>query len=146
MTDIKLSQLRNTVTHLVQLIHARDARRSFCPKDHWLVKDLDNENFSRQVAAEELELENEPERRQPSKGRLAIISPRLGVLNNIPFVIPFEQRVEIFRMFVANDRQDDFIRPQMGVAIRRTHVFEDGFTHLYPLGTQGFARKRALCF
>ncbi|CAD6939978.1 unnamed protein product, partial [Tilletia caries] len=28
---------------------------------------------------------------------------RLGVLNNIPFVIPFDVRVEIFRQFIRND-------------------------------------------
>lgn len=34
---------------------------------------------------------------------LAFLSPRLGVLNNIPFVIPFDVRVEIFRQFIRND-------------------------------------------
>lgn len=29
------------------------------------------------------------------------MSPRLGVLNNIPFTTPFEVRVSIFRHFVA---------------------------------------------
>lgn len=89
---------------------------------------------------EELEFENDSSgrRKEPSKGKLAVISPRLGVLNNIPFVIPFEQRVEIFRMFVENDRRrnnvDDFLQPRHAVTIRRDHVFEDGFTYLYGLG------------
>ncbi|KAI9246715.1 hypothetical protein BDA99DRAFT_592324 [Phascolomyces articulosus] len=89
-TGIRISQLRNTVTRVLQQIHTRD--------------------------------------------------PRLGVLNNIPFVIPFEQRVEIFRMFVQNDRRRNaldsfhFIRPAAEVTIRRDHVFEDGFDELYKLG------------
>ncbi|KAI9496944.1 hypothetical protein BDB00DRAFT_806117 [Zychaea mexicana] len=140
-TGIRISQLRSTVTHVLQQIHRRDSRRSFCPIDHWLIKKLDSEGFSSDAVAEEFSLENDPEQqsRQPSKTRLALISPRLGVLNNIPFVIPFEQRVAIFRMFVQNDRQrnslDFYIRPAAEVTIRRDHVFEDGFTHLYALGT-----------
>ena len=118
------------------------SRRSFCPADHWLIKKLDTEGFSSDAVAEEYSLENDPEqqqrRRQPSKTKLALLSPRLGVLNNIPFVIPFEQRVEIFRMFVQNDRSrnnlDFFIRPASEVDIRRDNVFEDGFDHLYSLG------------
>ncbi|KAG6843168.1 hypothetical protein H0H93_001991, partial [Arthromyces matolae] len=38
-----------------------------------------------------------------SKRQLAHISPRLGVLNNIPFAIPFDTRVSVFRTFVLND-------------------------------------------
>ena len=33
----------------------------------------------------------------------AYLSPRLGVLNNIPFAIPFDVRVSIFRSFIRND-------------------------------------------
>ncbi|KAE8232573.1 hypothetical protein CF326_g2395 [Tilletia indica] len=74
---------------------------------------------------------------------MAFLSPRLGVLNNIPFVIPFDVRVEIFRQFIRNDaaRYDlhrfdpmDFRRP--GVRIRRGHVAEDGFRGLHRLGSQ----------
>ncbi|KAE8181543.1 hypothetical protein CF336_g8879 [Tilletia laevis] len=51
-------------------------------------------------------LRNQP--RSGSAGRItasmmAFLSPRLGVLNNIPFVIPFDVRVEIFRQFIRND-------------------------------------------
>lgn len=41
--------------------------------------------------------------RQLSKFQLAQLSPRLGILNHIPFAIPFETRVRIFREFVYND-------------------------------------------
>ncbi|KAI8331155.1 HECT-domain-containing protein [Chlamydoabsidia padenii] len=73
-----------------------------------------------------------------SKARLAMVSPRLGLLNNIPFVISFEHRVQIFRMFVTNDRKRndifDYVRPHAVARIRRQHVFEDGFNQLYKLG------------
>ncbi|CDS05598.1 hypothetical protein LRAMOSA08126 [Lichtheimia ramosa] len=140
LSGIRISQLRSTVTQLLRQIHTRDSRRAFCPKEHWLIKKLDTEGFSSEAVAEEFSLENDPEQqsRQPSKTKLALISPRLGVLNNIPFIIPFEQRVEIFRMFVQNDRQrnniDQFIGPSVNVTIRRNHVFEDGFSQLYTRG------------
>lgn len=36
---------------------------------------------------------------------IASLSPCLGVLNNIPFAVPFEVRVAIFRRFVGMDMQ-----------------------------------------
>jgi ubiquitin-protein ligase E3 C len=42
--------------------------------------------------------------RSLTKHQLAQISPRLGILNNIPFAIPFETRVRIFREFIYNDK------------------------------------------
>lgn len=47
--------------------------------------------------------ENGIQTRQLTKFQLAQISPRLGILNHIPFTIPFETRVRIFREFVYND-------------------------------------------
>jgi ubiquitin-protein ligase E3 C len=69
------------------------------------------------------------------------MSPRLGVLNNIPFAIPFEARVAIFRNFVMNDmmsregQHSMFFRGLRGngrerVQVRRTMVAQDGFDRL----------------
>lgn len=66
---------------------------------------------------------------------LANLSPRLGVLNNIPFAIPFEARVKIFRSFIENDRRSigadtrSFFR-RTRATVRRGHVAEDGFDKL----------------
>ncbi|OBZ83104.1 hypothetical protein A0J61_08847 [Choanephora cucurbitarum] len=161
MTGIQLSQLRSSVTHLLQQIHMRDSRRAFCPKSHWLIPDLDTDDFSSEAVAEEFNLESEEQQlfeidpsaksRSVSKGRLAIISPRLGLLNNIPFVIPFEQRVEIFRMFVANDKKrnqidDMYHRPKASAIVRRDHMFEDGYNSLSRLGATELKGKVAISF
>jgi ubiquitin-protein ligase E3 C len=37
--------------------------------------------------------------------KTAAFGPRLGVLNNIPFAVPFEVRVAVFRGWVAKDMQ-----------------------------------------
>lgn len=163
LTGIQLSQLRSSVTHLLQHIHMRDSRRSFCPQDHWLIPDLDTDNFSSEAVAEEFNLESEqqqqqennnvplrPKRRMLSKGRLAVISPRLGLLNNIPFVVPFEQRVEIFRMFVQNDKkrnniEEHYSRPKNAATVRRDHIFEDGFASLNGLDVE-LKNKVAISF
>ena len=69
---------------------------------------------------------------------VADLSPRLGVLNNIPFAIPFEARVKIFRSFIENDRHNIGMDPRSfegfhsrtRAAVRRGHVAEDGFDKL----------------
>lgn len=63
------------------------------------------------------------------------LSPRLGILNNIPFAIPFETRVLIFRRFVQSDTVnrglDQFSRRgRMEVSIRRTSIAQDGYDRL----------------
>ncbi|GAA6006727.1 ubiquitin-ubiquitin ligase HUL5 [Rhodotorula paludigena] len=82
-----------------------------------------------------------------SKRQLALISPRLGVLNHIPFVVPFDTRVAIFRQFVASD----FARLGLGegaaagfggprsrhrAVVRRTRLAEDAYAHLNGLGAE----------
>ncbi|KAF7919884.1 uncharacterized protein EAE98_009118 [Botrytis deweyae] len=89
---------------------------------------------------------------------MAAIGPRIEVLQNMPFVIPFETRVEIFRQFVVMDqlkRRSGVIDPdswRMRMAnmaqnrnaaretlgrhhasIRRESVFEDAFEAFFPL-------------
>jgi ubiquitin-protein ligase E3 C len=93
-----------------------------------------------------------------SKRKLTYLSPRLGVLNNIPFAIPFHVRVAIFRNFIHMDiigrrTGSRSIRPinpfgnmnaimnearsshsthgrRQTVTIRRDNVSQDGFDHL----------------
>lgn len=92
--------------------------------------------------------ENGIQTRQLSKFQLAQISPRLGILNNIPFAIPFETRVRIFREFVYNDmvahganeasgpsrmlpsRAMQFGGYKTRVQVRRDMVAQDGFDRL----------------
>jgi ubiquitin-protein ligase E3 C len=84
---------------------------------------------------EEQQLYTPSGKRALSKRQIAYLSPRLGVLNNIPFAIPFDVRVSIFRHFVASDRAsrgDIRTRHRRGnrVRIRRGNVAEDGFDKL----------------
>ena len=70
-----------------------------------------------------------------SKRHVAQLSPRLGVLNNIPFAIPFETRVSIFRMFITSGLAASGTGPintlhRTNVTVRRGHIAEDGFDRL----------------
>ncbi|KAL4891648.1 hypothetical protein BDV59DRAFT_61698 [Aspergillus ambiguus] len=106
-------------------------------------------------------------RRQQQAARrkqLEAVAPRLEILRNMPFFIPFPTRVQIFREFIYRDqvrRRQGFIDPdawRMSVAqasmgrllegrsaaqdilsrhhanIRRESVFDDAFDEFYELG------------
>jgi ubiquitin-protein ligase E3 C len=68
---------------------------------------------------------------------MAQLSPRLGVLNNIPFAIPFDVRVAIFKSVISTDRWRlqaeqhlDSFGSQGATVIRRNHIAQDGFDKL----------------
>ncbi|KAJ7597464.1 HECT-domain-containing protein [Mycena floridula] len=154
--------VREKVTGCLLGIHARDSRRPFVPKDHWLVSSrLDMQSFVEAAVFEEQNLSfeeaDEPVlpaarlQRNPyiSKRQLATMSPRLGVLNNIPFAIPFEVRVTMFRHFVLNDIQKRRVSAtgflflggnnrytyngrsnRTHVSVRRGNIAQDGFDKL----------------
>ncbi|KAI8978888.1 HECT-domain-containing protein [Trametes punicea] len=136
---VKWESVREKATKCLQALHARDSRRSFTPPDHWLVtSQMDMMSFIQAAIYEEKQL-SQPENgwaTSLSKRQVAYLSPRLGVLNNIPFAIPFEVRVGIFRQFVLNDMQSrgfDTYRGRMmttRVTIRRTNIAQDGFDRL----------------
>ncbi|KAF8527427.1 HECT-domain-containing protein [Hysterangium stoloniferum] len=159
-------KVREIVSSCLKGIHARDSRRPFTPPEHWLLtSQLDLHSFVEAAVLEEQTLSNgdsevtvisnsRHRRNGLSPRQIAHLSPRLGILNNIPFAIPFEVRVEIFRHFIRNDfvrtfRQrrsiepinpaltfDTVIRPRRKRAtVRRTSIAEDGFDQLSSLGS-----------
>ncbi|KDR77942.1 hypothetical protein GALMADRAFT_244909 [Galerina marginata CBS 339.88] len=134
--------VREKVTRCLLGIHARDSRKPFVPVDHWLVtSQLDMNSFVEAAVLEEQQL-SAPDSQHPrylSKRQIASMSPRLGILNNIPFAIPFEVRVSIFRHFVMNDmvshgssqRLNRFgLGHRARVQVRRGMVAQDGFDRL----------------
>jgi ubiquitin-protein ligase E3 C len=213
--------LKGLATGLLRMIHERDSRRPFLPKNHWLMtSQIDMTAFIPAVVAEEEkrheigdeddeddledgvddpELVNtrdgftppstlmhsmfnirqphiprsmtsqagklERQQNQARKKRLIeSLAPRLEILRNLPFFIPFETRVQIFREFVHRDqlrRRDGFVdadqwrmnlhaitqgrdingRPPSLDRISRQHaeihresVFEDAYSSYYPIG------------
>ncbi|KAJ5803417.1 uncharacterized protein N7503_005867 [Penicillium pulvis] len=206
VTGIPLEYFKGLVTGLLRMLHERDSRRKFLPKDHWLMTSrFDMEGFISSVVAEEerrhefqtqaddpedidlvneeIDRSNEPSglagtgraqqtiriealrrnQQRAVRGRiLAAIAPRLEILRNMPFFIPFTTRVQIFREFIYHDqhrRRNGFVEPdawrvsvaqmaminghQQGVQdvlarhqaeIRREHIFDDALGQFYQLG------------
>ncbi|KAG5338592.1 hypothetical protein C0989_006883 [Termitomyces sp. Mn162] len=159
--------VKEKVTKCLLGIHARDSRKPFVPPGHWLVtSQIDVQSFveaamyvqqapsctllTLSFRYEERELSStvpdspvllSPRNHSYSKRQLAHLSPRLGVLNNIPFAIPFDVRVSVFRHFVVNDavarassrdhRETFFYgNGRHRVQIRRGSVAQDGFDRL----------------
>lgn len=83
---------------------------------------------------------------------LESVTPRLEILQNMPFFIPFGTRVEIFREFVAMDQlarrgtvdPDEWRFAQINsptgaisrhrAKVRRKNIFEDAYEQFYELG------------
>lgn len=92
------------------------------------------------------------QRKTTRRKQLESLAPRLEILQNMPFFIPFATRVQIFRQFVALDQHrrrgtsdpDMWRFAQMNSAagdisrhrakVRREHIFEDAYAQFYGLG------------
>ncbi|GAB7363815.1 hypothetical protein MBLNU230_g4381t1 [Neophaeotheca triangularis] len=95
------------------------------------------------------------QRKAHKKRYLESVAPRLEILQNMPFMIPFETRVEIFRQFVNLDqekRRNGHVDPDLWrqsimfephrhfdlarhhAKIRRKNEFSDAFEQFYDLG------------
>lgn len=125
--------VRDKITKCLQAIHARDSRKPFMPENHWHVSSqIDMNSFIDAAVFEEQQLDESSAPRALTKRQLSLFSPRLGVLNNIPFAIQFETRVLIFRRFVENDKwnRSRDARGRIDVSIRRGHIAQDGYDRL----------------
>lgn len=97
------------------------------------------QRLSRHVRLERLKAR---QARAQRERRLAEMGPKLEILKHIPFVVPFETRVMIFRQFISLDRLRRsgfmaFPMPPMGrhhAKIRRGQLFDDAYEQFYQLG------------
>ncbi|KAK3381627.1 hypothetical protein B0H63DRAFT_396945 [Podospora didyma] len=89
----------------------REARESREEEDEDSDEDMDpnepNYTFAGQTRNRHAQVEKwKAVRRKEARERmLASIGPRLEILRNMPFVVPFEVRVQIFRQFVRLDKE-----------------------------------------
>ncbi|KAJ7260134.1 HECT-domain-containing protein [Mycena rebaudengoi] len=137
--DRDWNRIRDKAVKCLLSIHARDSRRPFTPEGHWLGAGVKiNLQAFVEVATHE-EAQVALAEKSLSARELAYFSPRLGILNNIPFAIPFFTRAAIFQRFVASSqkafrennraaRHSHHSRAQL--RIRRDHLAQDGFEQL----------------
>lgn len=182
---VDFTTLRDLATTAMKMLYERDSRRPFLPERHWLMTSkFDMEGFLAAVVLEEQrqhELTNDEEgddsseddqlawsryaqmerlrqkNRKAARARfLSMHTPKLEILRNMPFAIPFETRVQIFRRFIQLDKQrrrggdgdPDMWRARMiqtgfgpnnplgkhMARIRRGRVFTDALKSLWDLG------------
>ena len=97
------------------------------------------------------ERRREKQQQMARKRNLELIIPRLKIMQNMPFFIPFPTRVQIFRQFVRNEQRqrrgfedpDDWRFAMMQVhstemskhraTVRRHSVFDDAYEQFYTL-------------
>ncbi|KAG8763989.1 hypothetical protein FRC11_007039 [Ceratobasidium sp. 423] len=153
--DINFGMVREWGTELLQSICLRDSRRKFTPEGHWLMVDASDAQQIRAAALLEEEEASNSESVFPTsrsgyvtsrttRAQLASLSPRSKILTHIPFSIPFDVRVQVFRQYVTNDWKDVAQRVRNGemdmssyrsgrranAVVRRGRVAEDGFKAL----------------
>ncbi|WWD00653.1 hypothetical protein V866_007588 [Kwoniella sp. B9012] len=152
-------EIRGLFTRGVTRVVERNARRQFADPDFWTMKSqLDLRGFVDAAVFEDAELTSANNegmniemndssslprwaraRQRFTKRQMAYISPRLGLLNNLPMSVPFQTRLEVFRKFIESDQDrlglDYHSRRQRNYAkIRRSHIAQDGFDELGNLG------------
>ena len=118
---------------------------------------------SRTQAVRRVERLKRQQQKSARRRKLEDTVPRLNILENMPFFIPFATRVQIFREFVRADqeiRRNGFVDPDQwrmavmhhgfgggstmasrdqyiqshSAKVRREQVFEDAYEQFYPLG------------
>lgn len=141
-------QLFKVITNLVKMLKARDIRRPFCPSGHWLSDEVN-------IRADKVTQLYVPSARHMWRTRrmgrigplqstldvglepppLSVSEERhLAILTELPFVVPFEERVKIFQKLIYADKREvqgegPFL-DGVNVTIRRNYIYEDAYDKL----------------
>jgi len=157
-------QLRKVLMQLLTHIYSRNSRKQFCPDDHFMLPSTVHIDFKslspyydehendymeidddeNQITAVPLALQRVSALRSAMERRLPVVISANGaeesrvwsVLREIPYVIPFCKRVQIFQHFVDIDRERNGNRWLAAINIRRKYIFEDGYRYLASLGRE----------
>uniref|UniRef100_A0A1B6LAX7 Ubiquitin-protein ligase E3B n=1 Tax=Graphocephala atropunctata TaxID=36148 RepID=A0A1B6LAX7_9HEMI len=108
---------------LLMVLYRRDSRRSYTQSGHWLVKDLRTSAFMADL----------------DKGK----KPNQLLLQKMPHVIPHDERVQLFRKYVANEKSvlgltESACVTQSStlITVHRSRIVEDGYRQLALLPAQ----------
>ncbi|CAN6440352.1 unnamed protein product [Victoria cruziana] len=131
--------LMDSAVRCLHLLYERDCRRSFCPPSLWTAPASKNRPPVAAAARAHEALSN-----ALRSGDALTSQSMVSVINTIPHVFPFEERVQMFREFIKSDKEarrmaGEIAGPGPGsveIAIRRDHIIEDGFRQLNSLGSR----------
>uniref|UniRef100_A0A146L582 Ubiquitin-protein ligase E3B n=1 Tax=Lygus hesperus TaxID=30085 RepID=A0A146L582_LYGHE len=126
------SNLFHALHTLLMVLYRRDSRRSYCPNNHWLVKEIRISSFINDL----------------DKGK----KTTQLLLAKMPHIIPHTERVQLFRKFVANEKTVLGLTESACAAgtstlitIHRSRIVEDGYRQLAllpPQALKGVIRVR----
>jgi ubiquitin-protein ligase E3 C len=113
-------------SRLLSHLYSLDSQRSYCPPRHWLLYDDELAGLMNTIFD------------------ATAINPRLvfirNLLQTVPFVFSFENRVLLFRRLVSQDKGAYYPfmygHNSIKARVRRGTVFEDGFDQLNQVGSQ----------
>ncbi|XP_052798070.1 ubiquitin-protein ligase E3B-like [Mya arenaria] len=111
------SELFISAQALLMILYERDSRHRFTQPNHWLIKDIKPSSFL-------AELERGKKTAQ-------------YIMQKIPHIIPFSERVKIFRRYVQKEREtlglceSASATPQSTlITVHRSRIVEDGYRQL----------------
>ncbi|CAF4531060.1 unnamed protein product [Rotaria sp. Silwood1] len=158
----KFSIIFKIIVQLLQQLRSRDVRRQFCPREYWLTNQcplhLDKiyvVPFARGLSDPSvLPLDNHQTRDQTDAFPFSVNELRvLTVLKQIPFVIPFDKRVQVLNMLIQQNKSEqqqgaEFLQSgsSINIRIRRGYIYEDAFDKLSPQNEPNLRRKLRVSF
>ncbi|RWS07895.1 ubiquitin-protein ligase E3C-like protein [Dinothrombium tinctorium] len=143
-------KLFKTSVYLLRQLYKRDSRRQFCPDNHWISKQVvmsverptnfrvgirQRERYQQFIGLRKL-TRQELEEYGPPLSTTEIRN--ITILQEIPFVVPFHDRVKILQSLMSKDKEENignlhqFMVPGSSIAIniRRNYIYEDAFEKL----------------
>lgn len=127
----KWIKLLKDVTCLVRQLHSRDSRRQFCPEGHWLSHRVN-------IDPAQMKIDGFLNEEGNVEGVLSSSTARnMAILQYIPFVVPFKDRVKLLQRIVAKNRLDSqgelhnfMMGPAIDVTVNRNYIYQDAFDQL----------------
>lgn len=131
------SGVLNAASELFCQLNDRYSRKKFCSPHAWIMDQIDSSVF-----------------RQETIGALSSRASR--VLEKLPFVIPFEYRVNLFYSFIERDKENvqneafnsfdqlQYLGSQHSgtfIQVHRRRVFDDAFENLYKIGMRKWKQR-----
>ncbi|KMQ97583.1 ubiquitin-protein ligase e3c-like protein [Lasius niger] len=133
---------------LLRQLHTRDLRRQFCPANHWIASNVvipidkpQDFAFRRRRLRGYVPFQNlrafTREEFEEGPPLSATEVRTLTLLREIPFVVPFNNRVVVFQSLIYKDKREQqgelthFMQgPSIQISVRRNYLYEDAFEKL----------------
>ncbi|KAK9513092.1 hypothetical protein O3M35_001362 [Rhynocoris fuscipes] len=121
--DGTVNKLFHSAHTLLMVLYRRDSRRSYCPANHWLIKDIRISSFMNDL----------------EKGK----KTTQLLIAKMPHIIPHAERVQLFRKYVANEKTVLGLTESVClsahstlITVHRNRIVEDGYRQLALLPPQ----------